>query len=250
MNSKERFSNRVDVYVKYRPSYPQEAMDHLYSIIGLERGGEIADIGAGTGIFTTLLLERGSRVIAVEPNQAMREAAASKLGNHPYVRFVPGSAEETGLPDQSVDFIVSAQAFHWFDRAAAQAEFRRILKPGGSVALIWNSQLDHGTPFREAYSRLLQTFGTDYQTVRHKNIASADLALFFQPGMKEAHFANRQTLDWDGLHGRLLSSSYIPLPGTHNYEPMMEELRNLFDRYEQNGHVHLDYETKVYWGVV
>lgn len=251
MNSKERFSNRVDSYVKYRPSYPQEAIDYLYDIVGLQLNSEVADIGAGTGIFSKLLLERGSHVTAVEPNQAMREAAEKELAGEPHYRVVSGSAEVTGLPDQSVDFIVCAQAFHWFDRVASRAEFHRILKPGGKVVLIWNSRLTQGTPFREAYDRLLHTFGTDYLVVSQKNITPEDLASFFKSGeMQEARFTNQQAFDFESLRGRLLSSSYSPVPGDPSYEPMVNELREVFERNQQDGQVFFDYETEVYWGEV
>lgn len=251
VNSKERFSDRVESYVKYRPSYPQEAMDYLYEVIGLETNSEVADIGAGTGIFSKLLVERGSQVIAVEPNQAMREAAERELGGNSNFRAVSGSAEVTGLPDQSVDFIVSAQAFHWFDRVAAKAEFRRILKPGGKVVLIWNSRLTQGTPFLEEYEMLLQQFGTDYKQINHKNITTETLLSFFKEGsLREERFSNRQIFDYEGLSGRLMSSSYAPVYGHPNYEPMMEELRSLFDRNQQEGKVFFDYETEVYWGEV
>ena len=149
MNSRERFSNRVDSYLKYRPSYPKEAIDYLYDFVGLRSNSKIADIGSGTGIFSKLLLERGSYVIGVEPNQAMRVADEQMLESNPNFQTISGSAESTGLPDQSVEFIVCAQAFHWFDRLAAQTEFRRILQPGGRVILIWNSRLTNGTSFRE-----------------------------------------------------------------------------------------------------
>ncbi|RNB86986.1 class I SAM-dependent methyltransferase [Brevibacillus fluminis] len=251
MDSKERFSNRVDTYVKYRPTYPQESIDYLYNAIGLRPESEIADIGAGTGIFSKLLIERGSRVIAVEPNQAMRDAAVDMLVDEPGFRVVSGSAEATGLADSSVDFIVCAQAFHWFDRQAAQAEFRRILKPGGKAILIWNSRLTHGTPFREGYDKLLHTFGTDYEKVGHKNISSETIRAFFKDGeMGEARFTNSQSFDFAGLSGRLLSSSYSPTPGHPNFEPMMAELRNLYEANQQDGLVSFDYETEVFWGEV
>jgi SAM-dependent methyltransferase len=251
MDSKERFSNRVDTYVKYRPSYPKEAIDHLYEVVGLRAGSDIADIGAGTGIFSRLLLERGSRVTAVEPNQAMREAAVSVLGEAPDFRAVEGSAEATGLPGHSVDFIVCAQAFHWFDRSASQAEFRRILKEGGKVALVWNSRLTHGTPFLEEYEQLLHQFGTDYTDVNHTNITQDMLASFFKEGcLQEARFAYGQLFDFDGLQGRLQSSSYSPAPGHPSYEPMMAELRKLFDRCQQDGKISFDYVTQVFWGEV
>lgn len=178
MNSGERFTNRVDSYVKYRPSYPQAAIDYLYNDIGLRPNCKIADIGSGTGSLSKLLLERGSNVIAVEPNQAMREAAEKSLDSNPNFQSRSGSAEATGLPEQSVEFIVCAQAFHWFDRVAAQTEFRRILQPGGKVILLWNSRLTQGTSFREEYDQLLRTYGTDYEQVNHKNISPAILRSF------------------------------------------------------------------------
>ncbi|QSF47331.1 class I SAM-dependent methyltransferase [Paenibacillus tianjinensis] len=251
MNNEERFSDRVDSYLKYRPSYPKEAIDYLYDFIGLRSNSRIADIGSGTGIFARLLLERGSYVTGVEPNQAMRVAAEQMLEDYPNFQTSSGSAESTGLPDQSVEFIVCAQAFHWFDRLAAQSEFRRILQPGGKVILLWNSRLTNGTPFREEYDQLLHTYGTDYEKVNHKNISQDILQAFFKEGtMQEVRFRLSQEFDFEGLQGRLLSSSYSPVPGHPNYDPMMKELQNLFDRNNQDGIVPFDYETEIYWGEV
>lgn len=251
MKNEERFSNRVDSYTNYRPSYPKEAIDYLYNSVGLHSNSKIADIGAGTGIFSKLLLERGSYVIAVEPNQAMRTAAEQMLESEPNFQTVSGSAESTGLPDQSVDFIVCAQAFHWFDRLAAQTEFRRNLQPGGKVVLIWNSRLTTGNSFRTEYDQLLHTYGTDYEKVNHKNISQSMLHSFFKEGtMQEANFQMGQQFDFEGLKGRLQSSSYSPVPGHPNYTPMMTELQNIFDRNKREGTVLFDYETEIFWGEV
>lgn len=251
MNNGERFTNRVDSYVKYRPSYPQEAIDYLYDYIGLRPDSKIADIGSGTGSLSKLLLERGSEVIAVEPNQAMREAAEQRLYSNPNFQSKSGSAEATGLPERSVDFIVCAQAFHWFDQVAAQTEFRRILQPGGKVILIWNSRLTHGTSFREEYDQLLRTYGTDYEQVNHKNISPAMLVSFFKENtMHTSRFEMTQEFDFAGLRGRLLSSSYCPVPGHPNYKPMMTELQNIFERHNQDGMIPFEYETEIFWGEV
>lgn len=247
----QRFTDRVDTYVKYRPSYPGEAIDYLYGTVGLRPGGEVADVGAGTGKFTRLLLERGSVVYAVEPNEAMRTAAVAELGGTPGFHAVDGTAEATTLPDGAVDHIVCAQAFHWFDRAAAKREFRRLLRPGGHAALVWNSRLTEGTPFLEAYDKLLRTYGVDYEKVGHKNISEAALAEFFLPGeMCVARFPSGQLLDFEALSGRMRSSSYVPQPDHPNFEPMMAELRAIFERCNDKGLVSFDYETEVFWGRV
>jgi SAM-dependent methyltransferase len=251
LDSKQRFSDRVETYIKYRPGYPIEALDYLYTVVGLNSGAIVADVGAGTGIFSSLLLERGTTVYAVEPNLEMREAAVQKLGDQPHFHAVDGSAEQTGLPDGTVDFIVCAQSFHWFDRAAAQREFRRILKPGGKVALLWNARLTEGTLFLEGYERLLTQYGTDYVKVNHRNISPEALRPFFREGLFTiAKFPNRQLFDFADLQGRLLSSSYSPLPGHPNYKPMIEALSSLFDRTQVNGNVSFDYQTEVFWGEV
>lgn len=254
MDSKQRFSERVDAYVKYRPDYPQAAMDYLYAEAGLNAVSEIADIGAGTGIFSRLLLDRGSQVIAVEPNDDMRAAAEKQLGSNPSFRSIAAPAEHTGLPDASVGAIVCAQAFHWFDREAARAEFKRILQPGAPVILIWNNRLTSGTPFLEAYEQMLLTYGTDYSQVNHRNttnVETEELQDFFGKGnMTFAKFPNRQLFDFEGLSGRLNSSSYVPSPDQENYAPMMEELRRIFDRTAKDGRISFDYETEVYWGTL
>jgi ubiquinone/menaquinone biosynthesis C-methylase UbiE/catechol 2,3-dioxygenase-like lactoylglutathione lyase family enzyme len=244
-----RFTNRVDDYVKYRPSYPTAAIDYLYNSIGLHEQAVIADIGAGTGILTRLLLARGGKVIGIEPNQAMREAAEQQSAGDPNVRFVLGTAESTGLPDQSIDYIVCAQAFHWFDRNATQSEFRRILKPGGKVILIWNTRITSGSPFREQYEQLLLSYGIDYINVKHTNITKDTLGSFYRKDeLHEEKFYLNQWFDLEGLTGRLLSSSYSPVEGHPNYVPMMMELARIFERNQRNGEVSFDYETQVFWG--
>ena len=250
MDSKERFTNRVENYVKYRPSYPKEAVDFLYHEVGFEEQGTIADVGSGTGIFTRLLLMRGSAVYAVEPNRAMREAAEKALGGFERFYSREGSAEQTGLPDRSVDHIVSAQAFHWFDIPLAKREFGRIVRPGGKVALIWNSRLTDGDGFSEGYEQLLNRYANDYGRVNHKNISPAEFDSFFRGGYRKAEFPNRQEFDFEQLKGRLLSSSYVPLPGEKNYTPMMEALLDLYDRFQVNGRVAFRYVTEIYYGEV
>jgi len=176
----------------------------------------------------------------------MREKAEELLGNTPLFISINGTAEDTGLPAQSVDLIVAGQAFHWFDPIAAKKEFARILRPGGAIALIWNERQKR-SDFEKAYEDLLQTYGTDYKEVNHSNITENEISDFFQPASWRLKAAdNRQAFDWQRLQGRLLSSSYIPVEQNDIYEKMMERLRFIFDTYQQDGVVHFDYLTKVY----
>jgi len=243
-----RFSSRVEDYIRYRPSYPEAILDWLARECGLTPQARIADIGSGTGILSSLFLRFGCRVDGVEPNSAMRLAAERLLAAEPRFHSVDGRAEATSLPAGSVDFVTAGQAYHWFEPEAARSEFSRILKPHGWVVLVWNERLVT-TGFLTAYEALLQGLSSDYGRVDHRRIDTGEITRFFtHSGWRLESFPNHQDFDWDGLRGRLLSSSYAPLPGSPNYQPMMEELAGLFAAHQQSGRVKVVYETKVYAG--
>ncbi len=248
-DSTQRFSNRVNDYVKTRPSYPAQVIALLREKAGLGPGSTVADVGAGTGIFTRLLLETGATVYAVEPNGPMRQALVESVPGEPRLHVHEGTAEKTGLADASVDLITAAQAFHWFDVPRARQEFLRVLKHGGYVALVWNSRLEDTTPFLVAYEDLLKHFATDYAKVNHRQVGMASIKPFFSPGSVELFtFDYKQVFDFEGAKGRLLSSSYSPAQGQPGYEPMVAKLREIFDRHQQNGTVEFEYKTEVYIG--
>lgn len=248
MNPTERFTNRVENYVKYRPSYPNAIVDALVERAGLTNESQIVDVGSGTGISAELFLRRGYAVTGVEPNAAMRGAAETFLAEYPRFTSVAATAETTTLADRSADLIIAGQAFHWFDQGHARTEFARILKPGGWVALIWNERLD-ATPFLREYDHVIATFGTDYHQVRHETVSPDVVRAFFAPQPVHIdHWPNAQYLDYDGLQGRLLSSSYTPSAGDQRYGPMLVELRRIFDAHEENGQVAILYDTVVYTG--
>lgn len=243
---KSRFSNRVQDYVRYRPHYPDEAIQFILESVGLPSGVTIADIGAGTGISAEPFLKRGSNVIGIEPNREMREAGEGLLSTFPNYRSVEGSAEKTTLETASVDMVISGQAFHWFDRAKAKVEFARILKPGGPVVLFWNERLIDATEFLTEYEALIKRFATDYAKVDHRRMNDDVIAEFFGQKPTKAVFKNEQRLDFEGLWGRLISSSYVPEAHTHEATEMKQELLGLFDKYSTQNQISLLYETLIY----
>ena len=247
----ERFTGRAEAYARFRPGYPEAVIDLLRAEAGWTPDAVVADIGAGTGISTEYFLRHGNAVWAVEPNQSMREAAATLRRQYPKLEVVDGTAEASTLPDECVDLVVAATAFHWFDAAATRTEFLRILKPRGQAVLMWNKRVAESSPFLGAYEDLLLRFGTDYQERwakdRHE-IAERIAGFFGAARFREASFANPQPLDLEGLMGRLLSASYAPLPGHPNHEPMMAEAREVFAAHQQDGHITFEYRTVVYWG--
>ncbi len=212
-DSTQRFSNRVEAYIRSRPGYPAALLERLREACGLTPDAVIADVGSGTGILSEIFLANGNPLFGVEPNEAMRAAAERLLAGYPRFTSVAATAEATTLPSGSVDFVTAGQAFHWFDRERARAEFVRILRPGGWVVLVWNDRRMGSTPFLEGYEQLLQRFGTDYEQVTHTNVSEEALARWFGPGWAVATFPSHQDFEWEGLKGRLLSSSYTPAPG-------------------------------------
>ena len=220
VDSTTRFSDRVADYSRYRPAYPDALLTVLRREMGLSQASIIADIGSGTGISSELLLRIGCTVFAVEPNAEMRSAAEARLGNEPRFRSVAARAEATTLADRSVDAVTAGQAFHWFAAREARPEFIRILRPGGTVALFWNTRRTGGSPFLSVYERLLQQFATDYLQVNHRNVSTPDLRAFFGGDYEARVFPNEQIFDFDGLRGRLLSSSVrarTRAPGSRSY---------------------------------
>jgi SAM-dependent methyltransferase len=241
----QRFSSRVDDYVRYRPGYPIEVIGLLRRECGLAAGSVVADIGSGTGKLTGLLLQSGCAVFGIEPNLDMREAGERLLQAFPRFTSIAAPAEATTLPDASIDLVTAAQAFHWFDRARVRAEFARILKPGGQLVLIWNDRRTQGTSFLSAYEKLLHDFATDYEQVSHRNLDLATLRDFFGHEPEAEAFPSSQRLDFDGLKGRLLSASYTPARGQPRHDAMIESLRRIFDEHQQGGEVSFDYDTRV-----
>ncbi|HXF24213.1 MAG TPA: class I SAM-dependent methyltransferase [Gemmatimonadaceae bacterium] len=247
-----RFSDRVENYVLYRPAYPAGVIDVLARETGLTPQSEIADIGSGTGISSELFLRNGNTVFGVEPNTEMREPAERLLAAYPRFHSVPARAEATTLRNASVDYVTAGQAFHWFDPQLARTEFARILRPDGWAVLLWNARRLDSTPFLRDYDAMLERYGTDYRQVRHQHLDAARLRALFG-GERDSAFQHRtlyneQRFDFEGLRGRLLSSSYTPTASHPGYLPMLRELRRIFDEYAEDGSVTIQYDTDIYFG--
>jgi SAM-dependent methyltransferase len=244
----QRFSNRVENYLKYRPRYPPEIIPLLEKECGLTRDSLVADIGSGTGFLAELFLQNGSRVIGVEPNAEMRAAGERLLVQYRNFSSIEATAENTTLAEGSVDFITAGQAFHWFDRERTRSEFARILKPSGWVVIVWNGYEPARTPLLKGYHEMLLRYGTDYRDVR-REIEDTHVDEFFGKGeYKTGHFKFQQSFDFEGFKGRTLSASYAPQPGEPNYDDMLNELRRVFGENQKDGRVAFDYDTEVYYG--
>jgi len=248
-DSKERFSNRVEDYVRYRPGYPREVLDVLRDGCGLTAESVVVDVGSGTGLLAQLFLENGNVVYGVEPNAAMRDAGEQFLEKYRHFCSVAGSAEATTLPDACADFVVAGQAFHWFEPNAARAEFIRVLRPGGWVAVMWNERVSDRTAFQREYEQLLRAYCDEYTRVAETYPQYERMNDFFGRGaFGGKSLPNAQVFDFDGLSGRLRSSSYAPPQGHPKHEPMLAALRELFDAHAEDGRVRFEYETHVYYG--
>ncbi|QYO66200.1 class I SAM-dependent methyltransferase [Leptolyngbya sp. 7M] len=247
LRTAERFSNRIENYVKYRPGYPSAMMGFFRERLGLKMHSVVADIGSGTGLSSEPFLEFGCKVYGVEPNSGMRAAAEKFLSKFADFVSIDGTSAETGLGDASCDLIIAAQAFHWFEPGPTRAEFQRILRPHGHVALIWNERQIDSTEFLKEYEKLLLKYGRDYSEVRHEQIDEAVLRQFFGVEISKATFPNLQEFDLEGLRGRLLSSSYMPDEADPVFPNLEKELAVLFTNHAENGKIKVFYDTNIFY---
>jgi ubiquinone/menaquinone biosynthesis C-methylase UbiE len=247
-DSTKRFSSRVENYVRYRPGYPKDIVSLLKSECGLTQHSVIADLGSGTGKLAELFLTKGNPVFGVEPNREMRDAGERLLKGFVNFTSIAAAAEATTLPDACADFITAGQAFHWFDRNLCRTEFARILKPGGWTVLIWNDRQTQSSRFLVEYEQLLKNYATDYAKVDHKNIDDDVVREFFGYAPAKKLLPSSQEFNYEGLRGRLLSSSYAPEQGQPQHSEMIRDLEKLFQEHQQSGHVEFVYDTVVYYG--
>lgn len=248
-DSKKRFSDRVNDYKRYRPLYPDEALEYVKHECAIDGHSKIADVGSGTGISTKAMIENyHCHVYAVEPNEKMRLEAESALGGNPLFTSINGSSEDTKLADHSVTMVTAFQAFHWFDSKKAHVEFKRILKEQKWVVLVWNDRVTKSTPFLEGYEGILQML-PEYSKVNHKNTEKLTIEKFIgTSNVNFQTFPNSQKFDLDGLMGRFFSSSYTPSIGTVEYDEQVRKLETLFNSTNDDGLIEFKYQTQIYLG--
>ena len=241
MNPTGRFSDRAADYRRYRPDYPAAALDAILEGLGDPSARVAADVGAGTGISARQLAARGVRVHAVEPNAEMRAAAAP----HERVAWHAGTAESTGLEAASVDLVLCAQAFHWFRLPDALAEFHRILRPGGRLAVMWNTR-DRSDALTRGYTEAIEAVDGEDPMERMRFEPAAVVAGGYFALPAESRFPHAQVLDRAGLVGRATSASYVPREG-ERFARLQAMLDALWEReHDAGGNVTLCYVTKVF----
>lgn len=246
----QRFSSRVDAYIRSRPGYPAAVCDVLRRDVGFSADWVVADVGSGTGLSTRLFLDHGNTVYAIEPNAPMRTAAEALLGERPQFHSIDATAETTGLAEGTIDLVVAGQAFHWFALERSRREFARILRPGGYVLLMWNARGLSGSPLLADYEAMLLEHGTDYAAVRHEKTHGDSMKDFFASDYGEASVPNPQQHDLAGLIARVFSSSYVPASGEPGHDALVEAVKELFARHQTAGHVTIEYDTLLFWGRV
>jgi SAM-dependent methyltransferase len=250
VNPTGRFTGRVEAYRRYRSRYPHEIIALLYEKCGLTRESVVADIGAGTGMLAEIFLENGNTVFAVEPNAEMRAACEELTAQFPQLTCVDGTAENTGLPDHSIDLIAVGRAFHWFDHAKCRPEFKRILRAGGWVVLVGQGPRrakDDGV--QRDYQEILREHGIDYARLYSRYNVKEAVKGFFEDGApQEAEFPGYEELTYEGLEGHTLSLSVTPKPDHPGFPAMREALKKYFDKYQRDGKMRLPTNCHIYMG--
>ncbi|MDD1515356.1 class I SAM-dependent methyltransferase [Priestia megaterium] len=251
MKSTDKFTDKAEVYAKYRPSYPREYIEYLITEAGLNQDSIIADIGSGTGILSRQLIEKRFPVIGVEPNDDMRGLAEQSLKLDSRFISIKATAENTTIKDNSLDLVTVAQAFHWFDKEKFKLECQRILKQDAKVALVWNSR-DGSSDINKESAEVCQKYCPNFKGFSG-GIEETPVVYqqFFKDGKYDfKNFSNDLQFDFNRFLGRYLSASYSPKKADKEYNPFIAALSNLFEKYSKNGKVVIPNNTRSYLGKV
>jgi ubiquinone/menaquinone biosynthesis C-methylase UbiE len=246
---KERYSKKAGVYHRARSSYPKEIVREMFkNINNINVSPVVIDVGAGTGKFTSLLLEQGSIVYAVEPNQAMREQLTLAYGHNPNLHIITATAEKTTLPSGVADLIVVAHAFHWFDVDECKKEFSRVLKNDGKVCLVWNWYAIKRESAMKEYYDLIRECAT--KEISRENKMNPELFDIFFAQYETTSYPNDRQLDFQTVLQLSESANYSPVEGEQGYEIMCSRLQEWFNKHQKNGSVKFSYDATLYKGIL
>ena len=242
------FRDRAVDFAQHRPGYPPAVVSVVERQLGARAPAVVADIGCGTGHFARPFLERGFRVWGVEPDASMAELARAAFRRCPSFVVTPGRAEKTGLPDGCAQIVSAAQAFHWFDRAAAKIELERICAPEGAILIAWNER-DARSELSLAYDAILAAVCPGASVRPRPTVREHDLRAFLAPRkMMRAVVDNPQWCDFEGFIGRFRSAASAPPRSSPAWPTIEAAFRRLFDAFQQGGRVCLPMKTQLRWG--
>jgi len=246
-NNVASFTGRVEDFAKFRPGYPEQIISLLESKIDFSQAKDVADVGCGTGRLSRLFLNNGNLVFGVEPNDEMRLMSEKLLSKFINFISVEGSAEKTMMATNSVDVVTVGQAFHWFDLKKTKKEFKRILRKDGHVVIAWNERKNNSQVMK-AVNRILQSLNQEHEEAEKNLVDKSLLDTFFAVDkVGSGTFPNYQMLDLAGLKGRIRSISYVPETGPEN-KKIMDQIKDVFEKYNNGGMVKIEYTTRVYYG--
>jgi ubiquinone/menaquinone biosynthesis C-methylase UbiE len=242
MDPTQRFTTRAENYARYRWDYADAAIQAVCEIARLTPNSVVADVGSGTGLLTRHFVERAGRVVAIEPNAAMRSRAEQALAHFPAFVSLAGRAEAIPLPDHSVDLIAVGQALHWFAAEASKQEFLRILKPGGWLAVMGNSST--GPAYNQALNDLRsEAYGWD--SSEENKGPGKPVDYYLGTGYQKLDFPTSTTLTWESFFGGLSSHSHAPQEDSPFYSHFREQARKIFEQFCEEDRMLVDYATKI-----
>ena len=217
------FAAQADAYERGRPEHSSESVELLARELGFGPGSRVVDLGAGTGKLTSQLVGTGADVVAVEPIPEMRGHLEAAL---PQVEALSGTAEDLPLANHSVDAVLAAQAFHWFDALRALSEIRRVLKPGGGLGLIWQAR-DASVPWVALLDKIIDAADDGHPRYRDGSWRSAfEQTALFEP-LQEATLHSVQRASPEAIVDRVASISYIAAMTDEQREPVLADVRRL-----------------------
>ena len=241
------FEAAVEHYQRGRPGYPDDAVEYLVRELGIAEGRDVLELGAGTGKFTELLVPTGARLTALEPLPAMREALERAC---PTVAVVDGVAERIPVPDRSMDAVVGAACFHWFDGDRALPEIHRVLRPSGVLGLVWNAR-DEATDWAERLTAIFDRVAGDaaprYRTGAWRS--AFERTILFGPLHHRVAYHVHQ-VSREGFVDRVLSVSYVARATPHERERVLAEVHELLETdpdLRSRDVIPMPYRTDVFW---